>query len=195
MLGAIVLVIAGVLVARAAVKNESVSAAPDKTDFAISQSAGAAPAVAAETEEASLPAAKQSSAPDVAGKPAVTKVLEEIAAFSELNSVAMGSAGVFIYMPAKGDSTATSPVDVMRGAAKTIEPQLGGKVGLFALKAGSPDYEQITAQMTVPGVIAVVPGGALVPVTGEITEAKLIQGFAGSVQSCGAGGCGPSGCG
>ena len=144
---------------------------------------------------AALPAAEQASTPDAAARPTVAEALKEIASFADLNSVAMGSAGVFIYVPAKGGSTATSPVAVMRGAARTIEPQLRGKVGLFALKAGSPDYEQIAGQMAVPGVIALVPGGRMVPVTGEITETKLIQGFVGSVQSCGAGGCGPRGCG
>jgi hypothetical protein len=175
--GVVVLVVAGVLVARAVMKSN-----------------GAQGAGKAATGFAALPAAEQSSTPDAAATIAVTNALKEIASFAELNSVAMGSAGVFIYVPGKGDSTVTTPVDVMRGAARTIEPQLRGTMGLFALKAGSSDYEQIAGQMPVPGVIALVPGGRMVPVTGEITETKLVQGLVGSVQSCGAGGCGPSGC-
>ncbi len=176
-IGVIVLAAAGVLVARAMVKDDAEPAIEEHPGFATL-------AVDAQT-----PASKTE------GKQAVTDALKEIDAFSELNTVAVGSAGVFIYVPAKGDSAAPSPVALMQDAARTIEPQVQGKIGLFTLKAGSPDYEQISMQMPVPGVIVLVPGGRMVPVTGDITEAKLIQGFVGSVQSCGAGGCGPRGCG
>lgn len=174
--GVVILVIAGALVARAMVKNNEAQT-EDK----------------AAADFAALPAPSEPS-DDAAAKPEIADALNEIASFAELNTVAMGSAGVFIYVPGKGDSAVTSPVGVMRGAARTIEPRLHGKMGLFALKAGSPDYEQIAGQMPVPGVIALVPGGRMVPVTGEITETKLVQGFVGSVQSCGVGGCGPNGC-
>jgi len=83
----------------------------------------------------------------------------------------------------------------MRSAAKTIEAQ-GQKIGLFTLKTGSPDYEKIVAQMPVPAVLAMVKGGGMIPVSGDITETKLIQGFvaASSAGGCGPSGCGPSGC-
>lgn len=175
--GVVVLVIAGVLVARAVVKNNR-SAAADNSAVGF----------------AAAPVVEQASAPETTANPAVAEALKEIASFAELNQVAMGSKGVFIYVPGNDASNAASPVAVMRGAARTIEPQLRGTMGLFALKTGSSDYVQIAGQMPVPGVIALVPGGRMVPVSGEITETKLIQGLVGSVQSCGAGGCGPSGC-
>jgi MYXO-CTERM domain-containing protein len=176
--GVVVLLVAAALVARAMVKDNG-TPVEDKS------SAGFA--------VLSDPA--QASTPDAEAKVAVTDALKEIASFAELNTVAMGSAGVFIYVPAQDESAAKSPIPVMRSAARTIEPQLRGKIGLFTLKAGSPDYQQLSQQMAVPGVLALVPGGRMVPLTGEITETKLVQGIVGSVQSCGAGGCGPSGCG
>jgi hypothetical protein len=76
----------------------------------------------------------------------------------------------------------------MKGAARTIEAQ-GKKIGLFTLKPGSPDYDQIAKQMSVPGVLTIVKGRGMSAVSGDITEAKLVQGF---VAASSAGGCGPS---
>jgi hypothetical protein len=176
--GIAILLVAGVLVARAVIKDNGEETANPKTEgFAVLSELAQTPASEPETKSAK-----------------VAEELKEIASFSELNSVAMGSAGVFIYVPAK-DGAGKSPTMLMQGAARTIEPQLKGKIGLFVLKTGSFDYDQIANQMAVPGVIALVPGGRMVPVTGGITETKLVQGLVGSVQSCGAGGCGPRGCG
>ncbi len=178
--GTAVLLVAGVLVVRAVTKDNGIEPATPKTE-----------GFSALTDPVKAPA----TAP--ADKPAeVAEALKEIASFTELNAVAMGSAGVFIYVPAADASSGKSPLKLMQGAARTIEPQLGGKkIGLFSLKSGSVDYEQLKGQMPLPGVIVLVPGGRMMPVTGDITETKLIQGFVGSVQSCGGGGCGPSGCG
>ena len=84
----------------------------------------------------------------------------------------------------------------MHGAARTIEANMGGRIGIFTLKAGSPDYEQLASQMAVPGVIALTKSGGMGQATGEITEAKLIQAFvaASSVSACGPAECGPGGC-
>ncbi|MFN2352091.1 MAG: hypothetical protein ABR497_09115 [Kiritimatiellia bacterium] len=179
--GVVVLLVAGVLVARAVVKDYNAKdAAPASDGFA------------------ALPVAAPTPTPEAADEPAAADTLKEIAAFSELNTVAADSFGVFVFLPAKGETAAKAPIASMRSAAQTIEPQLrGGKIAMFALKAGSRDYDQIAKQMTVPGVIAMVKGGGMAPVTGDITESKLIQGFvmASSAGGCGAGGgCGPRGC-
>jgi hypothetical protein len=70
----------------------------------------------------------------------------------------------------------------------------GGKIGIFTLKTGSPDYTQVSAQMTVPGVLAVVKGKGMSATSGDITETRLVQAY---VAASSAGGCGPSssGCG
>ncbi len=174
--GVAVLLVAAVLVVRAVVQERTAPAeSKAAAGFAV------------------LPPASDLAAADVA--PALTTALKEIGTFADLNTLAAGSPGVFIYVPAKEGSAASAPLAPMQGAARMIEPQLRGKITLFALKAGSSDHDQIVKQMPVPGVIVIVPGGRMVPVTGDITETKLVQGFARSAQSCGSGGCGPRGCG
>jgi len=179
--GGVVLLVAGVLAARAVVKDNGAAATPASTGFA------------------ALPAPTQTPAPDAVGKPATTDAIKEIAALSELNAVADDTLGVFVFLPGTNEVVAKIPTAQMQGAVKTMAPQLnGGKVGIFTLKAGSRDYEQIASQMTVPGVLAMVKGRGMAPVTGEITETKLIQGFAAASSAGGCGpassGCGPSGC-
>ena len=185
MVGIVVVVVVCALVGRAIVKSQSAAdEKPTSTGFS------AVPA-AASTDARAVTATSA----DATAEQAVTNTLREIGAIMELNQVAMGSKGVFIYVAAKGPSTSKAPMESMLAAARKIEPQAGGKIGMFALKVGSPDYEMVTAQVAASGVLVLVPGGRMVPVTGDITETKLIQGFLSSVQSCGAGGCGPRGCG
>jgi len=177
--GIVILIAAGVLVARAMVKDNGAQAAPASTGFA---------ALAAAPEQTPEPAA--------AVKPPVTDTVTEIAALSELNGVAADSFGVFVFLPGKGETATNAPIAQMRGAARTIEPQLrGGKIAMFALKTGSPDYEQVASQMTVPGVLAMVKGKGMSATSGDITETKLVQALV--TASSAGGGCGPSaaGCG
>ena len=174
-IGAVVLVAAGVLVVRAVTKGDGASTQTS------------APSVAA-------PAASQTSAnaSGAAGGKAETSVGTTIGAFSELNSVAANTTAVFIFLPGKGGTSSNPPSTPMKSAASTLESKIGAKCGLFTLKPGSPDYAEIAAQMSVPGVLVMVKGGGMIPISGDITETKLVQGF---VAASRAGGCGPSGCG
>ena len=178
--GIVVLLVAGVLVARGVMKESRVKTAPASTGFA-----------------ALPPPAQTSAAAPVASAPSAETAVKEIAALSELNEVASNTVGVFVFVPGKSATTAKVPAAQIKSAVQTMEPQLkGGKIGIFALKAGSLDYDQIASQMDVPVVLAMVKGAGMVPVTGEITETKLVQGYvaASSAGGCGSGGCGPRGC-
>lgn len=181
--GVVILVIAGALVVRAMVKDNSPS-----------------PANAASSEFAALPAAAAPEPEVPATKPApVADTLKELGSLSDLNSVAGDSFGVFVFLPGKSETAAKAPMAQMQGAVRTIEPQLrGGKIAMFALRAGSRDYENIAKQMAVPGVLAMVKGGGMSATSGEITETKLVQAIvaASSSGGCGpaSGGCGPKGC-
>lgn len=202
--GVLVVIVVCALVVRALSKDKG-SAVDDKASAGFSalpaatqKPMGDAPAGLERTnapEESGAEQAVTNALEKVEAEQAMTNALKEISAIMDLNTVATGSKGVFIYVPAKGPAASTSPLATMLSAAQKIEPQAGGKIGMFTLKVGSPDYEKISVQLAVPGVIVLAPGGRMVPVTGEITETKLVQGFLSSVQSCGAGGCGPSGCG
>lgn len=179
--GIVILLVAGALVVRAMVKDKG-----DLTSNAISARFAALPAVAAAPDK--TPVVKPATATDG---------LKELDSLSDLNSAADDTFGVFVFLPGKGETAAKAPIAQMRSAAQTIEPQLnGGKIGMFALKAESRDYEQIAMQMAVPGVLAMVKGGGMSAASGDITETKLAQALVAASRSdgCGTGGCGPVGC-
>ncbi len=178
-IGAVILAIAGMLVVRALVKNNGAS-----TANAASTGFGSLPAVA-------TPKAEE---PKQAG---VMDTLRELKSLSELNSVASDTVGVFVFLPGKDETVTRAPAAQLRSAAHTIEPQLrGGKIGIFTLKKESNDYELLAGRIAVPGVLAIVRGGGMSAISGDITETKLIQALvtASSAGGCGAGGCGPRGC-
>jgi MYXO-CTERM domain-containing protein len=165
-IGVIVLVAAGVLVARDIIKSDGASAQIPTPGYA---------ALAATPTPAGVPA------------PAVEMSMgTTIGAFSELNEVAIKTDAVFIFLPGKDGVSGNSPSTAMKGAARTIEAQ-GKKIGLFTLKAGSSDYNQIATQMSLPGVLAVVKGRGMSGISGDITETKLVQGYlaASSAGTCG----------
>ena len=179
--GVVILLIAGVLVARAVVKNNGAQVAPVSTGFA------------------ALPVPAPTAADSSAAPSAAVNAVQEIAALSELNALAADTVGVFVFLPGKGETAGKAPIAQMRGAARTIEPQLrGGKIGMFSLKTSSPDYAQVTSQMAVPGVLAMVKGKGMSATSGDITETKLVQALvaASSAGGCGpaSSGCGPAGC-
>ena len=105
-----------------------------------------------------------------------------------MNTAAAKTDAVFVFLPGKEGGGAKAPSAPMRSAARAIEGK-GMKCGLFTLKPGSADYDQIAKQMAVPGVLALVRGRGMSAVSGEVTEAKLLQGYvaAGSAGGCGAG--------
>jgi hypothetical protein len=182
MLGMIVLLIAATLVARAVVKNHG---AP--IEEAASGFPALAPTVAGDNQAPASPV----EAVVIPG----ASVGTSIASLSDLNKMAATNDAVFVYVPAKDGVSSNSPATSMEGAASRINAQ-GHKVALFTLETGSRDYAQLAAQMSLPGVLALVRGRGMSAVSGEITETRLIQGFvaASNAGGCGPGGCGPTGC-
>lgn len=182
-LGVVVLLAAATLVARAVVKNDGATTEPAGSAFA-----PLAPATTADSQSPANPPATIEATETSVGK--------TIASLSELNTVAAASNAVFVYVPGKEGSAGNLPAAAMKDAASRIESQ-GYKAALFTLDTGSRDYQQLTTQMSVPGVLAMVKGRGMSAVTGDITETKLIQGFvaASSAGGCGPAGCGPTGCG
>ncbi|MDD5678506.1 MAG: hypothetical protein PHW60_11025 [Kiritimatiellae bacterium] len=176
--GMIVILAAGLLVARAMMKNNNASTAQAASGFAALPTAGQTPASVANA----APAAGDATVAQF------TVAVKELGALNELNAVAADTGGVFVFLPGKNEPLVKAPLAQMRSAAKTIEAH-GQKIGIFTLKPGSLDYKQLATQMPLPAVIAMVKGRGMVPVSGDITEAKLIQGF---VAASSGGGCGPS---
>ncbi len=191
-IAAIVLIVAGVLVVRAMTKTDAPSTRTEASTFA-------APGAASVTTPGATSAVPAASAPAPATgevvQPAEASVGTMIGTFAELNTVAASSDSVFVYLPGKQASSVKAPTTTMQAAMRTIQGQ-GAKCALFTLKAGAPDYDKLGPQMALPAVLAMVKGKGMSPVTGEITETKLVQGYvaASSAGGCGSGGCGPSGC-
>lgn len=177
-IGTIVLVAAGVMVVRAMIKTDGASTPAPATVFAdlVASQNAAGTGGPTPNSEAATPVTD-------------TSVGTTIGAFSELNTVAANTDAVFVFLPGKDGTSGNPPSTTMKGAANTIESRAGLKCGLFTLKAGTRDYDQIAAQMAVPGVLAIVKGRGMSAIPGEITEAKLLQGF---VAASSAGGCGSS---
>lgn len=172
-IGAIVLVVAGALAVNAVVKNNDASAKEPTSAFATTI---AAPVAGTVTNPVAAPTRE-------------AMAMVSLGALAELNSVATNTDVVFVYLPGKEVTSANSPLKPMQSAASAIESRAGLKCGLFTLKAGSPDYDQMAGQIVLPGVLAMVKGRGMIPISGDITEAKLVQGF---VSASSGGGCGPS---
>ena len=176
-IGVIVLAAAGVLVARAVINTNDVAPKAATSEFA------SLATLTGVTATNSGPAAATTE-----------KSLEPLGSLSELNTLAAKSDVVFIYLPGKEETKATPPLKALQGAARAVEANAGQKCGLFTLKAGSTDYDQLAEKITFPSVLAAVKGRGMVPVAGDLTEAKLVQGY---VAASSAGGCGSaagSGC-
>ena len=173
--GVVVLAAAGVLVVRGMVKSDKGSTQAAMTGFANPAAAQSAAGGAATSS-------------DAAAATDETTVGTTLGAFAELNTAAAKTDAVFLFLPAREGTSAKAPSAPMKAAARTIEAK-GMKCGLFTLRPGSPDYDQIAKQMSVPGVVAMVKGRGMSAVSGEVTEAKLLQGYvaAGSASKCGPG--------
>ena len=175
--GTIVLVAAGVLVVRAVTKSAGVATETPTSGFAA--------VVTPPTPTGGNAAATNSGAVALVAETSVGTSIETLA---ELNTLAAKTDAVFLFVPGKAGASGNVPSAPMRGAAHIIESK-GQKCGLFTLKSGSRDYDQIASQMTLPGVLALVKGRGMSAVSGDITETKLVQGF---VAASSAGGCGPA---
>jgi MYXO-CTERM domain-containing protein len=172
--GVLVLAAAGVMVVRGMVKSDKGATQASPAGFANPAATQSAAAGADTSSDAAA-----------AGE---TSVGTTIGAFAELNTVTIKTDAVFIYLPGKEGTAVKPPSTPMKAAARTIEAK-GIKCGLFTLKAGSADYDQIAKQMSVPGVVALVKGRGMSAVSGEVTEAKLLKGYvaASSASKCGPG--------
>ncbi len=179
---ALILVAATVLVARAIIKNRSAATPVPAASFTaptVAQPAATAGSLAPPAAIAATPA---------------ERVATEIATLAELNTAAAKTDAVFVFLPGK---RGTPPLAQMQAAVKTIAAQ-GKTIGIFTLKTTAPEYQSIAAQVPVPCVLAMVKGRGAAPVSGDITEAKLVQGFVAASSGGGCGpassGCGPAGC-
>lgn len=114
-----------------------------------------------------------------------------ISAIADLNSVADKLDTVFLVIPSK-DNAATSKETgtVLASVEKTLNSK-GLSTGIFTLNAASPDYPDVAAKVTPPGIAVLTKGRGISFVSGGISESNLMQAYVASTRS---GGCGPGGC-
>jgi hypothetical protein len=119
------------------------------------------------------------------------KVGEFLDSLATLNKVAIDKDAVFIFVPAKNsDIVSKETFDAIASAKQKIESK-GAKLGLYTIQSSSPEYANLAAQLTLPGMLVMSKGRGMGAVSGEITETKLLQAYVAS--SRGEGGCCPSG--
>jgi hypothetical protein len=117
------------------------------------------------------------------------KVGEFLDSLASLNKIAINQDAVFVFIPAKGTQIVDKQTaDAIASARQKIESN-GAKLGLYTIQSSSPEYANIAAQLTLPGMLVMSKGRGVGAVSGGITETKILQAY---VASSRAGGCGPS---
>ena len=178
----ILLVICGIFVYKAKTAKQS-TPANTATAFAaplVNEVNEQTPAVSTIDEQ--KPTAKA-----VEEKRIVGRLLDSLAS---LNKVAVDRDAVFVFIPAKGnDIVSKETIDAIASAEQKIESG-GVSIGLYTLQSGSLEYANLSAQLALPGMLIMSKGRGMGVVSGEITEAKILQAY---VASSRAGGCCPSG--
>jgi len=193
--GAIIIVVAGVLIARAMLKSDSGSAQKPAAGFALPQSPPGQQATADSTAQSSDDKSKAAAlaAPPAAGdkqeeRPVVCGEL--IRSLGDLNRKAMDKDGVFVFLAGQNAAKNREVATVIEKGVDTLRGR-NINMGVFTLKDGSSEYTNIVQQVPPPGVIAMVKGRGASGVSDDVTESKLIQAFV--VASSAGGGCCPGG--
>ncbi len=120
----------------------------------------------------------------------------ELDSLASLNKVATDTDVVFVLLAAEDQQGSQTITKEVEAAAKKIQSN-GSRICAFRLKKDAPDYAQLAKQVSVPSVVAMVKGGGMSAVSGEINEAKLIEAFVTASRPSGCGSsssCSPSSC-
>lgn len=114
-----------------------------------------------------------------------------LAAIADLNNVADKLDMVFLVIPGKDNAPATKETSAVLASVERTLNAKGLSTGIFTLQAASPDYPDVAAKMTPPGIAVLSKRGGIGFVSGGISESNLMQAYVASTRT---GGCGPGGC-
>ncbi len=120
----------------------------------------------------------------------------ELDSLASLNKVAADIDTVFVLLAAEDQQGSQTIIKEIEAAAKKIQSN-GSRIGAFRLKKDASDYALLAKQFSVPCVVAMVKGGGMSAVSGEINEAKLFGAFVTASRPSGCGSsssCSPSSC-
>ena len=114
-----------------------------------------------------------------------------VPAISALNTVAAKLDTVFLLIPSKDNAPATKETSEILASVERVLKGQGIKTGIFTLQTDSPDYPNIAAKASAPGIAVFTRGRGIGVVSGGLTQTNLIQAYVASTRG---GGCGPKGC-
>ncbi|MHC4323611.1 MAG: hypothetical protein ACYSUX_04990 [Planctomycetota bacterium] len=180
----LILLAAGVVLARSFIRKANSSANQGQQQFAIIQPESGsyidAPSIADGTTEA-----------EVSNQPALSLWGKPLNSLASLGEAASDTDAVFILLAAEDQQDIQPITKEIEAAAKTI--QAGGtRISAFRLMPGAPNYENLTKQLSDPCVLAMVKGCGLSGIPADqITETKLVQAFVAASRP--ASGCCPPG--
>jgi hypothetical protein len=150
--------------------------------------------IEAKKEIESPPVAEETIKQDVSVKTAPSLWGAQLDSLASLGKVAADVDAVFIVLAAEDMQPVNQKIEV---AAEKV--QAGGtRIRAFTLEKKAPNYARLAQQFSIPCVLMMVKGRGSTVVSGDITEAKLLQGFVAASRpraACGPAGCGPAGCG
>lgn len=116
----------------------------------------------------------------------------QLDSLTSLNELAADSNAVYVFLAGEDQQANQAITNHIEAAAKKIQAD-GNRIRAFKLKKDAPNYAQLEKQFFVPCVVAMVKGGGMSTVSGEINTAKLLEAFvkASRPSGCGTSGCGP----
>lgn len=114
-----------------------------------------------------------------------------LAAIADLNTVADKLDTVFLVIPGKNNAPTTKETGAVLASVERTLNAKGLGTGIFTLQTASPDYPDVAAKVTPPGIAVLSKSGGIGFVSGGISESSLMQAYVASTRT---GGCGPSGC-
>ena len=113
-----------------------------------------------------------------------------LSAIAELNTVAAKLDTVFLVIPSKDNAPITKETSsVLASVERTLNAK-GLSTGIYTLQAASPDYPDVSAKVTPPGIAVLTKGRGIAFVSGGISESNLMQAYVASTRG---GGCCPTG--
>jgi hypothetical protein len=166
----LIVVAAGAVLARSFIRKTNSAANQGQQSFAVIQPEPGgykeAPSIVDGATEA-----------EVSNQPASSLWGKPLDSLASLSDAASDTDAVFIFLAAEDQQDMQPITREIEAAAKTI--QAGGtRISAFRLMQGAPNYANLTKQLSVPCVLAMVKGGGMSGVPADqITETKLVQAF------------------
>jgi hypothetical protein len=165
-----------------------------KTETGVDQGQNAFATKVTAAEKASTPLTEGKANKTDQAKPSLWG--EPLESLASLDEVAAQKDAVYVYLPTKGQGLSESVKKNIEVAAGKAQSR-GTTMALYTLDDGSKDYALLANQTSTPCVLAMVKGSGMNIVSGNISEANLLQALvvASRPSGCSPGSsCGPSGC-